>query len=113
MRRASPWATGGSRGCCTGPGSWAARLDGWTDQFRYDLWLQAFEDCGLDIAFYAHRERALDELLPWDHIDAGIDKAFLKREYERAMRAQTTRDCREGCNGCGLQKLKGVCRACE
>lgn len=89
------------------------RLDGWTDQFRYDLWLQAFEDCGLDIAFYAHRERALDELLPWDHIDAGIDKAFLKREYERAMRAQTTRDCREGCNGCGLQKLKGVCRACE
>lgn len=89
------------------------RLDGWTDQFRYDLWLQAFEDCGLDIAFYAHRERALDELLPWDHIDAGIDKAFLKREYERAMRAQTTRDCREGCNGCGLQKFKGVCRACE
>ena len=89
------------------------RLDGWTDQFRYDLWLQAFEECGLDIAFYAHRERALDELLPWDHIDAGIDKAFLKREYERAMRAQTTRDCREGCNGCGLQKLKGVCRACE
>ena len=74
---------------------------------------RAFEECGLDIAFYAHRERALDELLPWDHIDAGIDKAFLKREYERAMRAQTTRDCREGCNGCGLQKLKGVCRACE
>ena len=89
------------------------RLDGWTEQFRYDLWRQAFEDCGLDIDFYAHRRRALDELLPWDHIDAGIDKAFLRREYERAMGAQTTRDCREGCNGCGLQKLKGVCRACE
>ena len=89
------------------------KLDGWNDQFRYDLWVQAFADCGLDIAFYAHRERGLDELLPWDHIDAGIDKAFLRREYEKAMRAQTTRDCREGCNGCGLQKLKGVCRACE
>lgn len=88
------------------------RLDGWSDQFRYDLWCQAFEDCGLDIAFYAHRERGLDELLPWDHIDAGISKSFLKREYEKAMKAQTTRDCREGCNGCGLQKLKGVCSAC-
>ncbi|MCI6377335.1 MAG: TIGR03960 family B12-binding radical SAM protein [Clostridiales bacterium] len=89
------------------------RLDGWTEQFRYDLWQQAFTDCGLDIAFYAHRKRGLDELLPWDHIDAGISKAFLRREYEKAMNAQTTRDCREGCNGCGLQKLKGVCRACE
>lgn len=88
-------------------------LDGWTEQFRYDLWKQAFSDCGLDIAFYAHRKRGLDELLPWDHIDAGISKDFLRREYEKAMHAQTTRDCRKGCNGCGLQKLKGVCRACE
>ncbi len=89
------------------------KLDGWTEQFRYDLWLQAFEDCGLEVAFYAHRQRGLDELLPWDHIDAGIDKAFLRREYERALQAKTTKDCREGCNGCGLQKRKGVCRACE
>lgn len=88
-------------------------LDGWTEQFRYDLWKQAFDDCGLSIDFYAHRVRGLDEVLPWDHIDAGISKAFLKREYEKAMRAETTRDCREGCNGCGLQKLKGVCSGCE
>lgn len=88
------------------------RLDGWSDQFRYDLWQQAFDDCGLSVDFYAHRQRALDEVLPWDHIDSGISKAFLRREYEKALRGQTTRDCREGCNGCGLQTLKGVCKGC-
>ncbi len=89
------------------------RLDGWNDQFRYDLWLQAFEDCGLTVDFYAHRQRGLEETLPWDHIDSGISKEFLKREWKKALSAQTTRDCRQGCNGCGLQKLKGVCSACE
>ena len=87
-------------------------LDGWNEYFRYDLWLQAFEDCGLDVDFYAHRVRSKDEVLPWDHINAYIDKSFLWREYEKAMRAETTRDCREGCNGCGLQKVKGVCSVC-
>ena len=89
------------------------RLDGWTEEFHYDLWRQAFEDCGLSIDFYAHRERSLEEVLPWDHIDSGISKEFLKREYLKAMKGETTRDCREGCNGCGLQKLKGVCTLCE
>ncbi len=88
------------------------KLDGWNDQFHYDLWMQAFQDCGLDVDFYAHRVRGLDEALPWDHIDSGISKEFLKREYQKALAAQTTRDCREGCNGCGLQKLKGVCSVC-
>ncbi len=87
-------------------------LDGWTERFRYDLWRQAFDDCGLSVSFYAHRKRAADETLPWDHIDAGVSKAFLRREYEKAVRAETTRDCREGCNGCGLQTLKGACKAC-
>lgn len=88
-------------------------LDGWNEHFRNDLWLKAFEDCGLDVDFYAHRQRGLDETLPWNHIDAYISKDFLRREYEKAMTATTTRDCREGCNGCGLQALKGVCKACE
>mgnify|MGYP002585938395 CR=1 FL=1 len=88
-------------------------LDGWTEHFHYDLWQRAFRDCGLDAAFYAHRARTKDETLPWDHIDAGVSKAFLWREYEKAVRAETTRDCREGCNGCGLQTVKGVCKACE
>ncbi|NLO86857.1 MAG: TIGR03960 family B12-binding radical SAM protein [Clostridiales bacterium] len=88
-------------------------LDGWHEHFRYDLWSQAFDDCGLTIDFYAHRTRNLDELLPWDHIDAGISKSFLKNEFIKATKAETTKDCREGCNGCGLQKIKGVCKQCE
>ncbi len=89
------------------------RLDGWNDQFRFDLWLQAFADCGVDPAFYANRPRGLDELLPWDFIDAGVTKRYLRIEYERALKEQVTRDCRKGCNGCGLERWKGVCAACE
>ncbi|MEG2208987.1 MAG: TIGR03960 family B12-binding radical SAM protein, partial [Clostridia bacterium] len=68
-------------------------LDGWSEYFRYDLWRKAFEDCGLSVDFYAHRQRGLEEALPWDHIDSGISKAFLKREYEKALLGETTRDC--------------------
>ncbi len=88
------------------------RLDGWSDQFRYDLWMQAFRDTGVDPAFFAHRQRGLDEILPWDFIDIGIDKRFLQQEWERAQRAETTPDCREQCNGCGLQRVKGRCPGC-
>ncbi len=88
-------------------------LDGWTEHFRYDLWREAFDEMGIDPAFYAYRRREKDEILPWDFIDSGVTKNFLWREKERADRAQTTRDCRKGCNGCGLQRFKGVCRFCE
>ena len=84
-------------------------LDGWTELFKLDAWLQAFADCGLDPAFYANRRREKDELLPWDFIDSGIVKPFLWREWEKALAAETTRDCRQGCNGCGIQRYKGVC----
>lgn len=84
-------------------------LDGWTEQFRYGLWIKAFENLGIDPAFYANRERAKEELLPWDFIDAGITKAFLLRENEKAKLAQTTSDCRLGCQGCGLTRFEGVC----
>ena len=84
-------------------------LDGWNETFRYDLWMEAFRECGLDPAFYAHRERTKDEILPWDHIDSGVTKQFLWREKEKSERAETTKDCRKGCNGCGLQRWKGVC----
>ena len=84
-------------------------LDGWNETFRYDLWMKAFRECGLDPAFYAHRERSRDEVLPWDHIDSGISKQFLWHEKEKSERAETTKDCRKGCNGCGLQRWKGVC----
>ena len=87
-------------GCC---------LDGWNECFNFDAWMSAFETCGIDPAFYSYRRREKDELLPWDFIDAGVTKEFLWREKEKAEKGQTTRDCREGCNGCGIQRFKGVC----
>ena len=85
-------------------------LDGWSELFDYDKWVEAFEDCGLDMAFYAFRTRTKDEVLPWDHIDCGITKAFLWREKEKGDRAEVTHDCRNGCNGCGIQRFEGVCQ---
>lgn len=88
-------------------------LDGWNDQFHYNLWMQAFADCGVDPVFFANRPRGLDELLPWDFIDIGVTKRYLRLEYERSLEAQTTRDCRQGCNGCGIERIKGLCKLCE
>ncbi len=85
------------------------RLDGWSEHFRYEAWLQAFADAGLDPAFYANRERGQDELLPWDFIDAGVTKKYLWRENVRARQGDVTPDCRNGCQGCGLQRFEGVC----
>ena len=87
-------------------------LDGWSEQFKYDTWMEAFNECGVDPAFYAYRRREKDEILPWDFIDSGVTKEFLWREKQKADRAETTKDCRKGCNGCGLQRFKGVCKFC-
>ena len=87
-------------------------LDGWSEHFKFDKWMEAFEACGLDPAFYAYRRREKDEILPWDFVDAGVTKEFLWREKEKADRAEVTKDCRKGCNGCGLQRYKGVCSFC-
>lgn len=85
------------------------RFDGWTDQFSFDKWMEAFRQTGVDPAFYANRRREKDELLPWAFIDAGVTQQYLWREYERAMQAQTTPDCRKGCQGCGLKRFEGAC----
>ena len=88
------------------------KMDGWSDQFKYEAWLQAFKDTNVDPDFYACRERSLDELLPWDHLDAGITREFLKREWDKAQKGETTRDCRKGCVGCGVnryEEAKDVC----
>ena len=85
------------------------RFDGWSDQFRYDLWLKAFEEEGLDPDFYALRPRPTDEVFPWDHLDCGVTKAYLLREWEKAQRAECTPDCRKGCTGCGMKRY-GACQ---
>ena len=87
-------------------------LDGWTELFKYDMWREAFAELGIDPAFYAYRRREKDEIMPWDVIDCGVTKEFLWREKEKAEKAQTTKDCRKCCNGCGLQRFKGVCKYC-
>ncbi len=81
-----------------------ARFDGWGDQFKVEAWRQAFRESGLEIEFYTRRPRALDEVLPWDHIDAGVTKQFLVRDYEASLRGETRFDCREQCYACGILK---------
>ncbi len=84
--------------------------DSWSDQFDNEKWMQAFENTGIDIAFYNHRERPLDEVFPWDFIDIGVTKEFLKREWNQAMNAEVTPNCRMKCSGCGVAKWEGgVC----
>jgi len=86
-------------------------FDGWSEHFNYENWLSAFDEAGLDPAFYAQRERSLDEPLPWAHIDAGITPAFLKREYQRAIKGDKTPDCRyKDCTVCGLQRWQPACQ---
>ena len=81
------------------------KMDGWDEYFRYDLWLDAFRDCGIDPDFYTVRGYGEDELLPWDHVDVGVTKKFLRLERKRAYEGKVTPDCREGCAGCGANKL--------
>lgn len=79
-----------------------AKFDGWSEHFDLDRWMNAMEKAGLDPSFYAHRERSYDEVFPWDHIDVGVTKKFLMRENETARANKITKDCRHGCNGCGV-----------
>ena len=84
--------------------------DSWGEHFKFDLWLQAFENAGVDIDFYNLRKRDLDEILPWDFIDIGVTKNFLKREWKHAIEGTVTPNCRMQCAGCGAAVFGGgVC----
>lgn len=87
-----------------------AIYDSWSEYFNNDIWMKAFQDCQVSIDFYTTRERSLDELFPWDFIDAGVSKEFLKREWKKALDGQVTPNCRQRCAGCGALKFGGgVC----
>ena len=88
------------------------RLEGWSEYFSLQRWLDAFDKCGLDIDFYATRERPLDELLPWEHMDMGVRRKHLEHEWQQALKAELSPDCRAQCTGCGAAQLLegGVCR---
>ncbi|PXV95447.1 radical SAM family uncharacterized protein [Lachnotalea glycerini] len=84
--------------------------DAWSETFDYSKWLAAFENTGVDINFYTTRERALDEIFPWDFIDTGVTKEFLKREWENAKNGLITLNCKMACSGCGAMIFNGgVC----
>lgn len=87
-----------------------ARFDSWKEYFNFDTWMQALADCGQTLEQHL-RARELDEFLPWEIIDAGVDKQFLIKEYEKALEEKTTMDCRDGCLGCGIntQRVGGIC----
>lgn len=87
------------------------KFDSWDECFDFEKWKQAIRDAGLTIEFYANRVREENEILPWDHIDVGVSKKFLWREYQKAVNAQVTPNCKENCAGCGANKLigGGVC----
>ncbi|NLJ24501.1 MAG: TIGR03960 family B12-binding radical SAM protein [Firmicutes bacterium] len=91
--------------------AWQAgsRLDGWSEHFSFSLWQEAFAAENLDPYFYSHRERNKGEVLPWDHIDAGVSKQYLLEEWAKALAGEVTQDCRyDGCSGCGLCPTFGV-----
>ena len=82
-------------------------FDAWDEFFHYDEWIKVFDDCGIDYNFYSNRVWGEDEVLPWDVIDCGVTKEFLKRERKNAYIEKTTPSCREKCSGCGVNKLGG------
>ena len=84
--------------------------DAWSEYFDYERWLKAFEECGVDPNFYTMRERSLEEILPWDFINAGVTKEFLIREWKNALAESVTPNCRMRCSGCGSRVYGGgVC----
>lgn len=87
------------------------KFDGWDEFFSYNKWTESFDECNIDMNFYSTRKREYDEILPWDHIDCGVSKEFLIRENEKALKAETSHDCRNGCLACNINVdiARGLC----
>jgi radical SAM superfamily enzyme YgiQ (UPF0313 family) len=79
-----------------------AKFDAWNEHLHWEAWRQAFADAGLEVGFYTHRHRSLDEVLPWDHISVAVSKRYLSRDYEMSQAEETRQDCRDGCYACGI-----------
>ncbi len=85
-------------------------FDSWSEYFKNDVWLQCFEDCGVDIGFYTTKERADDEIFPWDFIDCGVTRQFLLREWKKAQEGVVSPNCQTQCQGCGAGTFQcGIC----
>ncbi len=85
-------------------------FEAWGEYYDNERWLEAMEECGLSVDFYTHRERSLEEILPWDFIDCGVTKDFLKREWQKAQRGEVSENCSQKCQGCGAAAFGcGIC----
>ena len=85
-------------------------FDSWSEYFHNDLWMESFDACGLDIGFYTTRERADDEIFPWDFIDCGVTREYLLREWKKAQEQTVSPNCKAQCQGCGANRFGvGVC----
>ena len=80
-----------------------AKFDAWQEKFNYYVWLEAFKENGIDPYFFSHRQRGMEETLPWDHINIGVSKKYLSKEYQKSLDSKNTEDCRCLCHGCGIQ----------
>lgn len=90
--------------------SLGARFDSWDEHFKREAYDNAFEENGLNPHCFANRRRDVNEPLPWDHIDMVVEKEYLIKEYEKAMRCAVTKDCRKGCNGCFGERYADYCK---
>lgn len=85
-------------------------FDAWSEYYKHEVWMETFDECGIDAGFYTTRERYEDEIFPWDHIDCGVKKEFLLREWQKAKKAEVSPNCKESCSGCGAAKYGcGIC----
>ncbi len=102
-------AKGDRRLCSVVKRAWerGCKMDGWDELFKFDQWAAAFDDCGIDMSFYAHRASSFEDKLPWDHLDYMVSKKFLIRENKKAREGAVTPSCRERCAGCGVNKAAG------
>lgn len=102
-------AKGDRRLCKAVYAAWkkGCKFDSWDEYFQFDKWMEAFEECGIDPAFYANRRFEYDEILPWDHLDYYVSKEFFIRENKTAHKAITTPNCRQRCSGCGVTARTG------
>ncbi len=82
-------------------------FDSWSEYFHNDVWLDCFHDCGVDIDFYTTRERADDEIFPWDFLDCGVTREFLLREWKKAQSEAVSPNCKIQCQGCGANRFGG------
>ncbi len=88
------------------------KFDGWSELFKYNTWIETFEELGINTDFYSTRTREITEVLPWDFIDIGVEMSFLIDEYNKALSESTTPNCKEKCSNCGINKRRigGVCK---